>query len=69
MWAIDVRRAVQRGRKATASYEVARLPEQSRTGYLAPNHAALSGRSCMSRGQAEQPIGRGLNLLLGHPVA
>jgi uncharacterized protein (TIGR02996 family) len=28
---------------------------------------ALSGRPCMSGGQAEQPIGGGLNLFLGDP--
>jgi type I restriction enzyme S subunit len=31
--------------------------------------SALSGRPCMLRGQTEQPIGRGLNLQLGHPGA
>jgi hypothetical protein len=31
--------------------------------------AVLSGRPCMSRRQAEQPFGRGLNFLLGSPRA
>ena len=32
-------------------------------------YTVLSGRSYMSCGQAEQPVGRGLNLLLGDPGA
>ena len=32
-------------------------------------NTVLSGTSCMSCGQAEQPFGRGLNFLLGDPGA
>jgi hypothetical protein len=37
--------------------------------YQALSRTVLSGRSCMSCSQTEQPFGRGLNFLLSHPRA